>query len=128
MSYKTKQKDIILNYLMENKDKCFKACDIYDYLKKDNNIGLTTIYRILNNLADTEIIKKYTDKKEAMYQYIDYEKCKNHLHLKCIKCNNIYHLDCDEAMELSRHIKNKHNFLIDSTILGICKECLKDEK
>lgn len=128
MSYKTKQKDIILDYLIKNKNKCFKATEIYDYLKIDNDIGLTTVYRILNNLADSLIIKRYTDHKEAMYQYIDQEKCRNHLHLKCHKCNNIYHLDCNEAIELSKHIKNKHNFLIDSTILGMCWECLKDEK
>lgn len=127
MSYKTKQKDIILKCLIENKDKCLKANDIYEVLKKDNNIGLTTIYRTLNNLSENGIIKKYIDDKEATYQYIDYEKCKNHLHLKCIKCHNIYHLDCNEAIELSKHIKNKHKFIIDSTILGICEECLSEK-
>ena len=123
MSYNTKQKDIILNYLIKNKDKCLTINQIYDYLKNDNQIGLTTVYRFLNKLEKDNLIKKYTDKKEATYQYIDNEECKKHIHLKCIKCNKIIHLDCNEANHLSKHIKEEHNFNIDSTIFGICKEC-----
>ena len=127
MTYNTKQKDIILNYLIENKDKCLTSNQIYEYLKKDNKIGLTTIYRFLNKLESENLIRKYTDKKSATYQYINNDECKNHIHLKCIKCNSIIHLECDEALNLSKHIKDEHNFNIDSTIFGICKEC-NDEK
>lgn len=127
MTYNTKQKDIILNYLKENKDKCLTSNEIYDYLKKDNKIGLTTIYRFLNKLENENLIKKYNDKKEATYQYIDSDECKNHIHLKCMKCNCVIHLECNEATSLTKHIQDEHNFNIDSTIFGICKEC-QDEK
>ena len=71
MTYNTKQKDTILNYLKKNEDKCLTINEIYSALVKDNNIGLTTIYRFLNKLEEDNIIKKYTDKKEATYQYIN---------------------------------------------------------
>ena len=127
MTYNTKQKDIILNYLIDNKDKCLTINEIYNYLRKNNKIGLTTIYRFLNKLESDNLIKKYTDKKEAMYQYINNDECKNHIHLKCIKCNQIIHLDCSEANHLSKHIFDEHKFLIDSTIFGVCKECLHEK-
>ena len=128
MSYNTKQKDIILNYLINNKDKCLTINEIYNSLiKNSNNIGLTTIYRFLNKLENENVIKKYTDKKEATYQYIANEECKNHIHLKCLKCNRIIHLECNDAVKLSNHIKDEHNFYIDSTIFGLCKECLNEK-
>lgn len=127
MTYNTKQKDIILNFLIDSKDKCLTINNIYEYLKNDNKIGLTTIYRFLNKLEKDNIIKKYTNKKEATYQYINNDECKNHIHLKCLKCNNLIHLDCKDAVNLSKHIKDEHNFLIDSTIFGICKECLNEK-
>ena len=128
MTYNTKQKDIILNYLIDNKDKCLTSNEIYEYLKKDNKIGLTTIYRFLNKLESECLIKKYTDKKEATYQYINNDECKNHIHLKCIKCNSIIHLECDEANHLTKHIRDEHNFDIDSTIFGVCRECQNEKK
>lgn len=128
MTYNTKQKDTILNYLKKNEDKCLTINEIYSALVKDNNIGLTTIYRFLNKLEEDNIIKKYTDKKEATYQYINNDECKNHIHLKCLKCNRIIHLDCHDANNLSKHIKEEHNFNIDSTIFGVCKECLNENK
>lgn len=127
MSYNTNQKTIILNFLKNNKDKCFKLNEIYDFLKNDNKISFTTIYRYLNNLEKDNVVKKYTDNKEAMYQYVDTDKCRNHMHLKCIKCNNIIHLDCNEAIDLKNHIKEQHEFMLDTTIFGVCKECFKNE-
>jgi len=128
MTYNTKQKDIILDYLKNNKDKCLTINEIYNELVKTNNIGLTTIYRFLNKLENENIIKKYVDQKEATYQYINNDECKNHIHLKCLKCNRIIHLDCHDAVNLSKHIKEEHNFNIDSTIFGICKECNNENK
>ena len=127
MTYNTKQKDVILNYLIKNKDKCVTINDIYENIKKDHKLGLTTVYRFLNKLTEENIIKKYTDKKEATYQYIDNDECKNHLHLKCMKCNRIIHLDCHDALLLSKHIHDEHDFNIDSTIFGVCKECQNEK-
>ena len=127
MTYNTKQKDIIINYLIKNKDKCLTINQIYNYINKNNKIGLTTIYRFLNKLESESLIKKYTDKKEATYQYINNVECKNHIHLKCLKCNQIIHLDCNEAIKLSKHISDEHKFIIDSTIFGLCKECQNEK-
>lgn len=132
MSYKTKQKDLILNYLKENSNKCLTINEIYLYLNKNNNVGLTTIYRYLKQLQSSGLIKKYMNNKlEYAYQYFQNTDCQNHIHLKCNVCNNIIHFDCEEINNLNNHLSEKHDFSIDNsitTIYGICKECKNNEK
>jgi len=131
MSYNTKQKQIILDYLKDNKDKCLTINQIYDNLH-DNHIGLTTIYRFLNKLYDEGKINKFlSENKEASYQYLIDDNCMKHIHLKCINCGKIIHLDCHIINDFKDHINLEHGFSIDNSktsIYGLCKECKNCEK
>ena len=128
-NYNTKQREIILNYLIDNKNKTITAEDIIKYSTKiGEKIGKATVYRNLNNLVENNIIKKFIleDNKCSCYQYIDGKKCEDHYHLKCKNCNKIIHLDCDEFKNIQNHISKEHDFEIDSikTVLyGLCKNC-----
>ncbi len=131
--YNTKQRERILNYLKDNKDKNITAQEILNYFKmQGNNIGKTTIYRFLNELVKENVIKKYMieERNCSCYQFIKDKNCSEHYHLKCEKCNKIIHLKCDEIKYLQEHISNKHNFKLDSikTVLyGICENCAKKD-
>ena len=128
-NYNTKQREIILNYLIDNKNKTITAEDIIKYSTKiGEKIGKATVYRYLNNLVENNIIKKFIleDNKCSCYQYIDGKKCEDHYHLKCKNCNKIIHLYCDEFKNIQNHISKEHDFEIDSikTVLyGLCKNC-----
>lgn len=128
-NYNTKQREIILKYLIENKNKTITAEDIINYSTEiGEKIGKATVYRYLNNLVENNIIKKFIleDNKCSCYQYIDGKKCEDHYHLKCKNCNKIIHLDCDEFKNIQNHISKEHDFEIDSmkTVLyGLCKKC-----
>jgi len=51
--YNTKQKEELLQYLIDNSNKFVSAEDIEKYVEKEKiNIGLTTIYRFLNSLEE----------------------------------------------------------------------------
>ena len=127
--YNTKQREIILNYLIENKNRTITADEIINYSRIiGEKIGKATVYRYLNNLLETNMVKKFVldDGKGSCYQYVDGKKCEEHYHLKCKNCNKIIHLDCDEFINIQKHILKEHGFEIDSikTVLyGMCKKC-----
>lgn len=125
MSYNTKQKDKILE-IIQKQEKQFTVKDIYNDLNKE--IGLTTIYRLIDNLVDTKRLNKYIGKDNiTYYEYL--EKCENnnHFFLKCDKCGRLIHIDCDCIIDLYNHILKKHNFIPnkDNIIInGICNNCI----
>lgn len=130
--YKTRQKEIILNLFLENKDKHLTAAEIVNHINKnDENIGTATVYRYLDKLVSNGVIRKYflDDKTSACYQYIDPEhKCHEHFHLKCLVCGKLMHLDCDHMQTVSEHILAEHGFTVDNSrtvLYGRCKDCEK---
>lgn len=128
-NYNTKQREIILNYLIENKNRTITAEEIINYSRRiGEKIGKATVYRYLTNLLESNMVKKFIleDGKGSCYQYVDGKKCEEHYHLKCKNCNKIIHLDCDEFINIQKHILKEHDFEIDSikTVLyGMCKKC-----
>ena len=128
MSYSTKQKDMIIN-VIKNKDKEFTIKDIYNEL---DNVGLTTVYRLVDKLVEEGSIRKNISKDNTVtYEYL--EKCDhdNHFYLKCDKCKRLEHVDCDCIDELYNHINKNHKFKLNKeniVINGICEKCEKRER
>jgi Fur family ferric uptake transcriptional regulator len=131
--YQTKNRQMILDCLKENKDKTVSVSDIIEYM--DNQgcaVNKTTVYRYLDKLVADEAIMKYVvDKGEkAGYQYVDKNShCSEHLHLQCAHCGRVIHLDCEFMTEIAEHIRKDHGFQIeckDSILYGICNECSKE--
>ncbi len=55
MSYKTKQKELIIN-IIKSINHEFTIKDIYNSL--NNKVGLTTIYRVIDNIVNENDISK----------------------------------------------------------------------
>ena len=125
MSYSTKQKNMIIN-VIKNKDKEFTIKDIYNEL---DNVGLTTVYRLVDKLVkEGSIRKNISNDNIVTYSYL--EKCDhdNHFYLKCDKCKRLEHVDCDCIEELYNHINKNHKFKLNKeniVINGICNKCEK---
>ena len=125
--YNTKTKCIIkeeiINYPNGTTIKKLKE----DLDKKNLNVGLTTIYRSLEDLCDLGIVKKYYNEKNIdLYKYVNDCISDNHFYLKCEKCGKITHVDCSCIEDLYLHILKQHHFSIDtkSVILnGLCNDC-----
>lgn len=126
MTYSTKQKDLIMDYIKAQNHE-FTINDIYEGLNK--KVGLTTIYRFIDNLVDTgEISKNIGSNNTTYYQYLGKCSEENHFYLKCDKCGSLQHIDCDCICELSSHIIDKHKFKLNKEniiINGMCFECSK---
>lgn len=128
-SYNTKQKDLILEVIKKQKHE-FTIKDIYGELK--DQVGLTTIYRLVDKLIDENILNKYISRDNITY-YQCLKEChgENHFYLRCDKCGNIVHIDCDCIGDLSSHIIKKHNFKPNKEniiINGLCEKCIKKGK
>ena len=124
-SYNTKQKNIILEEI-QNQKKEFTVKDIYS--KLENQVGLTTIYRLIDKLVEDGKLSKNIDNNIPYYQYLEECEEKNHFYLKCNKCKNMIHIDCDCIENLSTHIKKNHQFQLDKEhiiINGYCNKCKK---
>ncbi len=128
-TYNTKQKDLILNIIKTKKHE-FTIKDIYEELNGD--VGLTTIYRLVDKLIDEDILNKYISKdNKTYYEYLKECNNKNHFYLKCDKCGNLVHIDCDCIDDLSNHIYKEHKFKPSKDhiiINGVCNKCIKKGK
>jgi len=127
-TYKTKQRDEILRFLMENKDSCYSAREITEQV----SAGEATVFRTLAVLVRENRIRKFSAGGSgrgecSYYQYQEGEACRSHIHLKCEDCGRLIHMDCDFMKEITRHFSKDHGFFVDcgkTVIYGRCTECM----
>ena len=129
MERKTKQKEIVIEYLKENTDKHLTIQEIQVDL--NNKIGLTTIYRIINDLIKKGVVSKipFENKQGYCYKYnSEIKECKGHYHLVCENCNKLFHFESSEISKIKQKADKNEEFLInDNRIVfyGLCKNCKK---
>lgn len=128
--YKTRQRDLIFEFFVANKEKHVTADEVLEHLKgQGNSVGKSTVYRYLDRLVNEGKVRKYyiEEGMGACYQYVgDKEECNNHFHLKCIRCGRLIHIKCDYLSEVDEHISKHHDFKVDNTktvLYGICNRC-----
>ena len=102
--------------------------EIWRKMKRQfNRIGLPTVYRNLEELADGNVISKITHPNRQLYYFF----CGNnehHHHFVCLSCRNVDDINFCAIHELQKEVKKKLNAQVVSHILqvnGLCKECLK---
>ncbi|MDO5408825.1 MAG: transcriptional repressor [Lachnospiraceae bacterium] len=135
ITYRTKNREMMLAYLKANKDRTVYVSDIHDYMKEQGvNVNITTIYRFLDKLQEEHRILKYAVEKgeSAGFQYVgEGHSCEAHLHIKCSECGRVVHLDCGFMDEIRSHLEQYHHFQLQcsgSSLFGICDECRQKEK
>ena len=130
--YKTKQKEILMNYLASMPGEHFTAGDICEYFRSQGEpIGKATVYRRLESLVDEGILNKYTvdGTSPACFEYMGPDSHgEDHVcfHCKCEKCGKLIHLHCSEMQEIQEHLYKSHKFRMDpkrTVFYGICDDC-----
>lgn len=129
-NYKTRQKTAVLQCIKAMGDKHFTVDSLCAALEKNGqSVGRTTVYRFAEKLSDEGTLQKYVMPKgeSVCYQFVgENNKCREHFHLKCEKCGRLIHMDCSEMNDFANHIKNSHDFCVDTlktVIYGVCGEC-----
>ena len=123
-NYHTKQKEKVMN-VIKNKKNEFTIKEIYESLNKE--VGLTTIYRLIDKLINKGMIHQSIGKDNiTYYQYLEECEKENHFYLKCETCGTLIHIDCNCIKELTDHIITNHKFKPTKSkfiINGICDKC-----
>ncbi len=122
MNY-SKQRETILDTLREYTVHP-SAEQLYEKVhSKDKTISKGTLYRNLNQLAASGIIKKIDGlDTSAHFDHNTHE----HYHFICNRCKKIYDIEKEDVK--IPEIKQKDEFIItnhDIIFKGICKECRK---
>lgn len=128
--YRTRQREVILDFLKHSDGKHVSVDEVSDHLKAEGEkVGRTTIYRYMEKLTEEGTLRKYfiEEGAGACYQYVDLAGgCHEHFHLKCLKCGRLLHVECDYLNQLGVHIEEHHGFVVDNTktvLYGVCKDC-----
>jgi len=119
-------------------DKHLSAEDIYLAVQKEYpHVGLTTVYRTLELLADMGAVFKFDfGDKRARYELAEgfQEKKGHHHHLVCTRCKRVidYSEFIDQEKELlektEKGLMKKYNFSIENHLIqfyGLCNQCRK---
>lgn len=131
--YKTKQREILIEYFEDRPGKHITAGDVSEYCKEQGAlVGQSTIYRQLESLVDEGIINKYTIdvNSPACFEYAGkhMEGQQTCFHCKCEKCGKLIHLHCDELEEIQSHLYREHRFRLDprrTVFYGLCEACME---
>ena len=132
MSYKTKQRDVILNFFKKNYDKSFSAKEIFEKVKNEN-ISISAIYRNLAELERLGKVRKMNKKGSSsfFYQFGGCDECCGHVHLSCIDCGKTVHLSNVDSEFISSNVLKNSNFDPDESgtvVFGRCNSCSKKRK
>lgn len=128
--YKTKPRNLIIEYLKDNADTRFTARDILNAVKgKGDGLDRSTVYRNLERLSKEGKLVKYkeADVNATCYQYSEkHESCCEHMHAQCSVCGKIFHLDNKIFKSAAKKMMDEYGIEIDygkSVIMCICDEC-----
>ncbi|MCH5197492.1 MAG: transcriptional repressor [Oscillospiraceae bacterium] len=127
--YKTRQKEVLLEYLTQTRDTPQSIEEIALALKnRGEDLGKSTIYRLIKKLSDDGSVKYFSEGKRFLYQLFGGEECHHHLHLKCTSCGKLMHMDHEQSEKIIENIYGENGFSVnesDTTLFGKCGECIK---
>jgi len=120
-SRKTKQKEIIEESASKI-DGFFTAEDLFKTVKKkDFNVGIATVYRVLKDLKEKNKVHSYNCNRKALYS----NKKISHCHYICERTGKITHFNID-SLDFLKEIQDKIPGTISSfqlEIRGTCEKC-----
>lgn len=128
-SYKlTPQREATLRVLIENEKDHLSAEDVYLKVKdKAPEIGLATVYRTLELLAELKVVDKINFGDGVARFDFRKEGAKHfHHHLVCMECGKVEEIEEDLLPRVEERVENEFEFkILDHrlTFHGICASC-----
>jgi Fur family ferric uptake transcriptional regulator len=112
--------------LLDRLDDFRSAQEIHEELRRlGEGIGLTTVYRTLQTLADGgEVDVLRTGTGEAVYRRCD--TADHHHHLVCRRCGHTVEIEGPDVESWAQRVAETHGFVELShtaEIFGVCKDC-----
>ena len=131
-TYNTEQRNELIRFLTQNKEKAFSIDDICEGMAKDGSFitppGKSTVYRLIPKLVEDKLVREFAPLKSRrkVYQLVGGESCVKHMHLKCTCCGKIIHMSDEQTKNLAEIISLSNSFFVNSgetTLFGTCQGC-----
>ncbi|GAB3945370.1 Fur family transcriptional regulator [Corynebacterium tapiri] len=123
----TRQRTAVVDLLNEL-DNFASAKDIHRELdNRDAKVGLTTVYRTLQSLADIDAVDVlHMASGESLYRACRTDS--HHHHLVCTQCGTTVEIDGGPVEAWAKKVAEEHDFDLtghDAEIYGTCSKCSK---
>jgi Fur family ferric uptake transcriptional regulator len=114
----TQPRKRILDLLEETGNKHVTADDIYRALiQADEDIGLATVYRVLNQFEAAGLVVKHNF--ESGQAYYELDSGSHHDHMVCVETGKVIEFSNQEIERLQAEIAAKHGYDIEDHSLVI---------
>jgi len=112
----------ILSMLQQPQNQHISAEDVYKVLLEQNEeIGLATVYRVLNQFDDAGIVTRHHF--EGGKSVFELSHKKHHDHLVCLKCGNVVEFEDEVIEQRQADIAKSHNITLTNHSLYLYGEC-----
>ena len=133
--YQTEQKKMLSEFLKLNCDKAYTVEDLVEGMKARYGADVpatSTVYRLMTRLVEEGTVKRFVKghSRRFVYQIVEGEHCRSHLHMKCIGCGRLLHLDEQVSDALLRAVRSSSNFSVneeETVLFGQCASCDRAE-
>ena len=121
----TTQRAKVLQYFIDSTDKHLSAYDIHKYLlNEDENISLSTIYRILTQFTAAGLLNKlYLDNEKSVFELA--RDTEHHDHLICTQCGKIIEFHSEIIEQVQEEIAAGYGFEVTGhthVLYGKCND------
>ena len=116
----------VLSILENSKVRHLSAEDVYkELLEDEGSIGLATVYRVLTQFEDADLVIRHNFEGERSVFELNDED--HHDHMVCVKCGSVTEF-LDKRIEAQQEkVAEDHGFNIQDhslTLYGLCKRCV----
>lgn len=119
----TRQRLTVLE-MLQDRAEALSAQEMYlEFRSRGESIGLSTVYRTLESLADVGLLDAFPRDGEQAYRYCS---PKHHHHLICTGCNTVQELEAGLVEEWVDKVSDAHAFEVTghrADIYGRCSTC-----
>jgi len=116
----------ILAILQQPKNQHISAEDVYKLLLgQHEEIGLATVYRVLNQFDDAGIVTRHHF--EGGKSVFELAHKKHHDHLVCLKCGKVVEFEDDIIEQRQTDITEAHNMTLTNHSLYLYGQCQDEE-
>lgn len=130
VTYMTRQQQAVLACIESCSGGCATAAQLTELLhRQGQSVGLTTVYRQLEKLAQRGLVHKIVTDDGARYQYCPTHNDHFCCIIKCERCGQMEHVDCGHLGELYSHLAAEHQFRINARrtlFYGLCERCAQE--
>lgn len=123
----TAQRATVLEVMAKNRGKHLSAEEVWEQARLIRpNIGIATVYRTLDKLANMEILYKGVfEGGKHRYELLDDNREHHHHHIICLSCGSISEIKEDLLGELEGNLREQGFEIVDHDLkfFGYCPNC-----